>query len=45
MIFDTASTLTEFIADEADSLDWLFSVVSDEQPPVVTNADVQVEVM
>lgn len=35
--------LNGFIADQANSLDWLFSVMSDEQPPVATNAAVRVE--
>jgi dihydrofolate reductase len=43
ILFETASTLNGFIADEVNSLEWLFSVVSDEQPPVATTATVQVE--
>ncbi|QYH36415.1 dihydrofolate reductase family protein [Salinibacterium sp. M195] len=43
IVFETAATLNGFIADEENSLDWLFAVVSDEQPPVAPNATVQVE--
>lgn len=43
VIFETAATLNGFIADDANSLDWLFAVVSDDQPAVAPNATVHVE--
>jgi dihydrofolate reductase len=43
IIFETASTLNGFIADEANSLDWLFAVAGDEQPPSGPTATVHVE--
>jgi len=43
ILFETASTLNGFLADEANSLEWLFAVVSDAQPPVAPTATVQVE--
>ncbi len=43
IVFETASTLNGFIADQHNSLDWLFAVVSDVQPPVAPRATVLVE--
>src|SRR5664279_589758 len=43
VLFETASTLNGFLADEANSLDWLFAVPSDETPAVAPTATVQVE--
>ncbi|EAR25238.1 putative dihydrofolate reductase [marine actinobacterium PHSC20C1] len=43
VLFETASTLNGFLADEANSLDWLFAVPSDDAPPVAPTATVQVE--
>ena len=43
VLFETASTLNGFLADEANSLDWLFAVPSDQTPAVAPTATVQVE--
>ena len=43
VLFETASTLNGYLADEANSLDWLFAVPSDEAPTVAPTATVQVE--
>ncbi|CAO1651069.1 dihydrofolate reductase family protein [Salinibacterium sp. NYA9b] len=43
ILFETASTLNGYLADEADSLDWLLAVPSDEAPAVAPTATVQVE--
>lgn len=43
ILYETASTLNGFIADEANSLDWLFAVSSEETPPVARTATVHVE--
>jgi len=43
VLFETAVTLNGFLADEANSLDWLFAVSSDETPAVAPTATVQVE--
>jgi len=43
VLFEIASTLNGFLADEANSLDWLFAVRSDEVPAVALTATVQVE--
>ena len=43
MVFETAATINGFIASESNSLNWLFEVVSDEQPPVALGATVMVE--
>lgn len=43
VLFETASTLNGFIADESNSLEWLFSVEADETPVVAPSATVQVE--
>ncbi|WP_010205264.1 dihydrofolate reductase family protein [Salinibacterium sp. PAMC 21357] len=43
ILFETASTLNGFIADESHSLEWLFAVDADETPAVAPTATVMVE--
>ena len=46
IIFDTATTLNGFIADPANSLDWLFAVEGGNEPPeelIPVDATVMVE--
>ncbi|MGV8859546.1 dihydrofolate reductase family protein [Rhodoglobus sp.] len=43
ILFETASTLNGYIADEANSLEWLFAVADDETPAVAPTATVLVE--
>ena len=43
IVFETASTLNGFIADEENSLAWLFEVDADQVPAVAPTATVMVE--
>jgi len=43
VLFETASTLNGFIADELNSLEWLFAVASEATPTVAPTATVHVE--
>jgi len=43
ILYETASTFNGFIADESNSLDWLFAVEAEEAPAVAPTATVIVE--